>query len=125
MIIITGTCFFITMDASKTANTIFIVACSIFILLGISKAIYYFRLHKKDYLFMQDNSLSIHRGSILSRKVINFNKVERVAQVNDVILLIMDDGKEEPIYTDWLSNNDTIELKKKLKERFASKAISF
>ncbi|UOQ48989.1 hypothetical protein MUN88_02295 [Gracilibacillus caseinilyticus] len=74
---------------------------------------------------MNDDRLSIYRGPVLSRKLINFDHVDRVVQINTVILFKMENGKEEQIFTDFLSNEDTAEIKDQLKKKFGSKAIAF
>lgn len=120
-----GIILFISMDADETANRLLMIICTLFILLGIYKALYYFRLPKKDYVVIEENLISIHRGNIIPRKIIKFNRVKRVVQVNEVISLLLSNEREEHIYTDWLSEEDTSQLKKKLQRRFGSKAIAF
>ncbi|WP_164670114.1 hypothetical protein [Virgibacillus doumboii] len=115
---------FSIIDTGYTAKAFLSILLFVFILLGTNRALYYFKLHKKDYLIIDDSSLSMYRGNILSRKLIRFNHVDRVAKINEVIVFKLDNGKEEPIYTEWLSNEDTEELKKELKCRFGSKGIS-
>lgn len=94
-------------------------------MIAILRAIYYFKLNKKDYLFLEGESLSIYRGFLFRRKQILFGQVEVVVQVSDVILFIMNNGKEEQIYTDLISEEDQVELIKNLKSIFDSKAVGF
>ena len=124
-VLLTGIFMFITLDAGATANMILVIAYTIFSLLGIYRAIYYFNLHKKDYLIIEESSLSIYRGNFLSRKIIRFNQVEHVVRLNEMIILKLNNGKEEQIYTEWLSDKNALELKKKLKQMFGPKAIAF
>jgi len=94
-------------------------------LIAILRAKYYFTLNKKDYLILEGGSVSIYRGSLFRRKQILFSQVEVVVQVSDVILFIMNNGKEEQIYTDLISDEDQVELIKNLKSIFDSKAVGF
>lgn len=116
---------YITLDAGYTANMILIIVYTIIILFGIYRTIYNFKLHKEDYLIVDENSLSIYRGNIFPRKIISFDQIERVVQVNGAIILKLFNGKEEQIYTEWLSDKKTLELKNEFKQIFGSKAISF
>ena len=128
VILFVGIVWFISfkeLDAGYTANMILGIACTTFIFLGIYRAIYYFKLHQKDYLIIGESSLSIFRGIIFPRRTINFNQIERVVQIDEVIILKLHSGKEEQINTEWLSDKNNADLKKELKQIFGSNAISF
>ncbi|WP_077618158.1 hypothetical protein [Bacillus sinesaloumensis] len=116
---------FFSFDGGGFTNPILTFVYIVLIMGGIYRATYYLKLHKKDYLTIDDKSFSIYRGNILPRKQIPFSHVQRVVQVNDVIILLMKDGKEEQIDTDYLSNKDKSELTKTLKLLFATKTVGF
>lgn len=116
-----GSYLFLTSNTNNFINIILIV----FIIAAIYRAIYYFKLPKQYYLIIETDSLSIYRGNILPRKLILFNKVERIVQMNEVITFIMDDGKEQQVYTDFLSNENKLALKKILHLKFASESVGF
>lgn len=127
-ILFTGIVLLITFNktnAGYTAYTILAIAYSIFILSGIYRAIYYFNLHKKDYLIITESSLLIYRGNFVSRKVINFNQIERVVQVDGMLIVKLDTGKEEQINLEWLSEQNILDLKKEFTQIFGSNTVSF
>lgn len=74
---------------------------------------------------MGDSWLSIYKGSLIPRKRIPFNQVDRVVQINEVLLFKLANGKEEQIYTEWLSNEDTLELKTELKHNSVLRRLNF
>lgn len=121
IIVFLGIYLFLTSNIGNLTNVILIV----FIVATIYRAIYYFKLPKQYYLIIETDSLSIYRGNILPRKLIPFNKVERIVQMNEVITFIMDDGKEQQVYTDFLSNENKLALKKILHLKFASESVGF
>ena len=47
------------------------------ILLSTVLAVYYFKLHTIDYLRLKDNSLSIHKGLVFSRKRVDLSEIEQ------------------------------------------------
>lgn len=116
---------YIAFDAGDFTNPIISIILIASITIAILRAIYYFKLDKKDYLILENSSLSVYRGFFLPRKSILFSQVEEVVQVSEVVLFIMNNGKEEQIYTDFLSNEDQVELIKTLKSIFDSKAVGF
>ncbi|MEH7239122.1 hypothetical protein [Bacillus sp. JJ1562] len=115
---------FLTFEVGDFTNPILSFILIVSIIVGIYRAIYYFKLPTKDYLIIEGRYLSIYRGNLIPRKMIQFDKVERVVQVNDIIIIKLSNGKEEQIYIEWLSNGDNIELKKELKHWFEEKAIA-
>ncbi len=117
--------FDIFFNAVNFTNPIIFIILISSILIAILRAKYYFKLNKKDYLILEGGSVSIYRGFLFRRKQILFSQVEVVVQVSDVILLIMNNGKEEQIYTDLISNEDQVELIKNLKSIFDTKAVGF
>lgn len=116
---------YISFNAGDFTHPIISIILIASIMIAILRAIYYFKLDKKDYLILESISLSIYRGFFLPRKLILFSQVEEVVQVSEVVLFIMNNGKEEQIYTDFLSNEDQVELIKTLKNIFDSKAVGF
>ncbi|WP_099363472.1 hypothetical protein [Fredinandcohnia onubensis] len=116
---------YIAFDAGDFTNPIISIILIALIIIAILRAIYYFKLDKKDYLILKNNSLSTYRGFFLPRKSILFSEVEEVVQVSEVVLFIMNNGKEEQIYTDFLSTEDQGELIKNLKTIFDTKAVGF
>nr|WP_304214352.1 hypothetical protein [Fredinandcohnia onubensis] len=116
---------YIAFDAGDFTHPILGIILIASIIIAILRAIYYFKLDKKDYLILENSSLSKYRGFFLPRKSILFSQVEEVVQVSEVVLFIMNNGKEEQIYTDFLSNEDQEQLIKSLKSIFNSKAVGF
>ncbi|WP_101846881.1 hypothetical protein [Halobacillus sp. Marseille-P3879] len=79
--------------------------------------IQYFRMPEKDYIRMEEDRVTFDKGTIWPRKAVKYEQVEEVAEVNDIILLKMNDGREQEIHTDWLEEQDTRELRVSLRER--------
>ncbi|MBM7662614.1 membrane protein YdbS with pleckstrin-like domain [Bacillus mesophilus] len=114
-----------TFDTGDSLSLILGVVLTVFVLIQINRSVYYFTLHQKDYLIMEKESVSIYKGNFFARKVIPYNKVERVVQIEDLIVFRLQNGEEEQIYTELLSGEGTLEVKKALKCRFGQKAIAF
>lgn len=92
---------------------------------NVYRAFYFFKLHKKEYFIIDDGSLSIYRGALIPRKQILFSKVIRVVDVNGILIFLLDDGKEVPVYTEYLSSEDRVEIKEKIKSIFTQKTLGF
>jgi hypothetical protein len=76
------------------------------ILLSIVLAVYYFKLHTIDYLRLNDNSLSIHKGLVFSRKRVDLSEIEQGrVSVNKLILLLKNE-KEIDINLSLLTIKD-------------------
>ncbi|UOQ84419.1 hypothetical protein [Gracilibacillus salinarum] len=118
---------FMLLDVNIQGTTLWLstIFISLIILFGVYKSYYYLTLPRRNYLIMNDDHVSIYRGPVLSRKLVSFDQVDRVVQINTVILFKLENGKEEQIFTDFLSEEDTVEIKEQLKKKFGPKAIAF
>ncbi|WP_223702221.1 YdbT family protein [Sutcliffiella deserti] len=105
---------------TKAINIVILVAV---IVLAGYKATYYFKLSKQHYIILEDHFLSIYRGNLLSRKTIPYTEVNSVVQIEEDLYLKLKKGKEEAIYLNRLSKEDSVEIKTKLKNRFDFKHI--
>lgn len=92
----------------------------------IYRAIYYFKLPQKFYLIIENNSISIHRGHFFPRKQILFDNMKSAVKLNnEAIILILENGQEEPIDTALLSDQDKEGLEKMLRLKLESKLVGF
>ncbi|GGF34674.1 hypothetical protein GCM10010954_37200 [Halobacillus andaensis] len=110
---------FILLDAFLYGSLpIFFVYLAIAIFFsGLWQMVQYFRMPEKDYVRLEKDHITLDKGALLPRKTVHFDRVERLAEINDVMLLKMENGQEQEIYTEWLAHEDTKELRISLKER--------
>ncbi len=93
------------------------------ILFGITRVMFYYKMPNKVYLRLEENSISLYRPNLLTRIEIKFRNIERVVEMDDMFLLVQDNGKEEHINKVWLAEEAIMMLKKELKFIFSERAI--
>ncbi|QOR64906.1 hypothetical protein IM538_13730 [Cytobacillus suaedae] len=113
-----------TSKMGSYSNSYIIVMVLVMVVM-VYRAIYYFKLPHKFYLIIENNSISIHRGDLFPRKLIHFDNVKSAVKLNEAIILILDKGQEEPIDTDFLSDEDKKGLEKSLSLKLESKLVGF
>ncbi|SFM06960.1 hypothetical protein SAMN04487943_107105 [Gracilibacillus orientalis] len=93
------------------------------VVFGITRVMYYFSLPNKVYLKLEEDYISMYRPNLVSKNRIEHTHIKRVVEMNDIILLVMENGKEEQIRKEWLTEEDTMVLKNELKTTFGEKVI--
>ncbi|WP_163583346.1 hypothetical protein [Gracilibacillus saliphilus] len=93
------------------------------ILFGITRVMFYYKMPNKVYLRLEENSISLYRPNLLTRIKIEFRNIERVVEMDDMFLLVQDNGKEEHINKAWLTEEAIMMLKKELKFILSERAI--
>lgn len=81
------------------------------ILSGSALGIFYLRIHHVDYIRINEQSLSIHRGLVLRRRIVKLSDVHEGRLVGNKYILILKNEKEVPLYTRNLSIRDLDRLK--------------
>ncbi len=86
--------------------TIPFIIVVLFILWFIVIGVYFLKLNTIDYMRIDNNKLSIHRGLYRPRKVINIEEIEKGFINSDKFILILHSKKEIEIYIKNLLNKD-------------------
>ncbi|RKD24618.1 hypothetical protein BEP19_09600 [Ammoniphilus oxalaticus] len=81
-------------------------------------AISYFRITRIDYIRVDQNALSLHRGFPLPRINIPLQNIDRGRVTGDKLLLILKNEKEMEIQLQALTIKNTDRLMKELKRHF-------
>ncbi|MGY0694823.1 hypothetical protein ACW2QC_18915 [Virgibacillus sp. FSP13] len=79
--------------------------------------IYYLNMRHKDYIRIDEQRISIHRGPVIPRKQIEFDNVKKVIVISTIIELHMKNEKVHQFTSDWLAADDLDEIKNILKKR--------
>ncbi|WP_035722751.1 hypothetical protein [Gracilibacillus boraciitolerans] len=95
----------------------------LFVAFGVYKILYYFNLHRKVYVELQEKQLSIYRGNLLSRRTVPFDQMKRAVLISKMILIKLKTDKEVQIHTEWISERDSQALQRELKNRLGENAI--
>ena len=90
----------------------------IIILLSCVLAVFLFRITRIDYIRINDNTLSIHKGFVFPRKMINLSEVEEGRVLGNRLTLILKNGKKVNINLKYLTTKDFEKMKVKLEECF-------
>jgi len=96
-----------------------IILITIFI--NFRLAYYYFKLKTTDYLLISDSTLSLHKGLVIPRKVINTVDIKSIRLVGNHFLLNLKNDKDMKITASHLSQNDRDRFKKRFKKVFTKK----
>jgi len=91
------------------------------IFINFRLAYYYFKLKTVNYLLISDSTLSIHKGLVIPRKVINTVDIKSIRLIGNDFLLSLQNGKDMRITTSLLSPNDRDRFKKRFKKVFNKK----
>ncbi|MGN8645713.1 hypothetical protein ACTNEO_08575 [Gracilibacillus sp. HCP3S3_G5_1] len=110
-------------NLSNTRLIIAIILYGLLILFAISRMFFYFKLPSKVYLRVEKDYISLYRPNLISHKKIEYRDVNRIVERKDQILLIMDNGKEEQIQKEWLTEGDLKKLIAELQAIFGEKAF--
>ncbi|SHN07001.1 hypothetical protein [Gracilibacillus kekensis] len=113
-------------NQSQEAISYYLIMISLTILFtafGVYKSLFYFNIQEKDYITIDHDQLSIYKGNLLSRKTIPFQKIERVVEISNTLLIKLVNGKEQQIHTEWLTEKDSQTLRRELKTRLGEKFI--
>ncbi|WP_099159203.1 hypothetical protein [Virgibacillus ndiopensis] len=87
------------------------------VLIGLLQGIYYMNRTQHDYIFLEENCLSIYRGPLFPRKKIEYNDINYCVEMSGLIICYLKDDKEAQFNTEWLSVIDVVQIKKQLKLR--------
>ena len=72
---------------------------------------------QRDYIRLEDDYFSVHRGILDSRKKISYREVTQIGRVHEVLSIRTSDGDGEDIYTNQLSDYDLPQLLQILETR--------
>ncbi len=113
-IVITGIITFFNLHNSDSIKLVVAIILQVLLVVfGIFRVIYYFNLPEKVYVRLEDHSIFIYKPN-LQKKQIELTNIIRVVEMKDMILLILESGKEEQIHKAWLTDEDILLLKKEL-----------
>lgn len=84
--------------------------------IGVIVGINYYNYPDKDYIQIDDEAISIHRGLIIPRKSIPFESIKKVVEVSAIIELKLIDDGEQILYPEWLDEKDLQEVKERLRK---------
>lgn len=88
-----------------------------FIALSTFYIFYSLNMPQRDYIRLEDDYFSVHRGILDSRKKISYREVTQMSRVHEVLSIRTSDGDGEDIYTNQLSDYDLPQLLQILEKR--------
>lgn len=93
-----------------TSLIIFILMLSLFL------AFAHFTIQNIDYIRINKDSLSIHRGFPIPREKIEFSNVQKANVVDDKLVLMLKDENQVEMKSKFMSVDDFEKLKKELEK---------
>ena len=77
---------------------------------------FYYRISRKNYLIIDDSSISVYRGPILSRQTINTLDINEVYTNERQIIIYLNDRKKIKLGKSFMSANEASQIEKMLKK---------
>lgn len=93
------------------------------VIVGVVQGFLYMTRSEKDYIRIEDDVISIHRGTFLPRKKVFFAEIRRYVQHDTLFILKLEDDREAQFNMDWLSKVDVGEIRDRLSEKINPRQI--
>lgn len=84
---------------------------------GLLQGLYYMSKHEQEYIYLEEDLLTIYNGPLLPRTTIHYADIDYCIVVSNLLMFKLQNGKEKQINTDYLSGKDFSLLRKELKKR--------
>ncbi|MCP3029421.1 hypothetical protein [Halobacillus sp. A5] len=115
--VISSAGFLLIEAVNDTLPSVLVFLAAVILLSGVWQMVGYFRMPEKDYVRLEEERMTFDKGTVLPRKSVEYEKVDKMSDMEDLILLKLRDGQEQEIHTDWLEEQDYKELRQTLSER--------
>ncbi|MBA2173707.1 hypothetical protein H0266_02230 [Halobacillus locisalis] len=79
--------------------------------------LYSLNMPQRDYIRLEEDYFSVHRGFLDSRKKVSYRDVTQMSRVHEVLSIRTSNGDGEDIYTNQLSDYDLPQLLQILEKR--------
>ncbi len=89
------------------------------VIAGVVQGFLYMTRSEKDYIRIEDDVISIHRGTFLPRKKVFFAEIRGYMQHDTLFILKLEDDREAQFNMDWLSKADVGEIRDLLSEKIS------
>ncbi|MFB4168858.1 hypothetical protein [Virgibacillus sp. JSM 102003] len=87
------------------------------VIAGVVQGFLFMTRSEKDYIRIEDEVMSIHRGTFLPRKKVFFDEIRRYVQYDTLFILKLEDDREAQFNMDWLSKEDVGEIRDCLSDK--------
>ncbi|WP_327607570.1 hypothetical protein [Virgibacillus tibetensis] len=89
------------------------------VFIGVVQGIHYFNRSERDYIYMEEERMTIYRGPLLPNITIEYNDIHYCVAKNEheLMVIMLVNGQEKQFKTDLVSDEDLSQIREKLKQR--------
>jgi hypothetical protein len=100
-----------------TMDGLFVFLSFVPFLAGLIQGIFYMSRHEREYIYLEEDLLTIYKGPLFPRTKVYYNDIDYCIVVSTFLVFKLANEKEKQINTDLLSGNDFALLREELKKR--------
>ncbi|MFA1819359.1 hypothetical protein ACDX78_03975 [Virgibacillus oceani] len=87
------------------------------VIIGVTQGLYNMTRQEKDYVYLEEDLLTINKGLFLPRKEVKYVDINYCTVIGDFLVFKLRKDKEEQINIEYLSDEDFALLREELKKR--------